>query len=242
MTMTSDLKDSKRLTGSKKAELAQKRAGIYHTLSVTYAGRADEALLEVYGSWRASESELPRGSLPDAMKRGLGRIGAWLDEGDSHISRERLGALESEFVKLFRGLARGQSPPPPYESVYVDSGFVYGPATDRVSRKYREFSLKGHGNEPPDHLPLELDFMRFLCEKEAEAWESKQSVDEWLSEEQAFLNEHLAQWVPALCDNVRSLSENAFYSGLADLTEGWICCDQEIIAGLRDQEAGNLVQ
>jgi TorA maturation chaperone TorD len=53
-----------------------------------------------------------------------------------------------------------------------------------------------------------------------------------LEEEDVFLNEHLASWVGAFCENIRRFDTTGFYGGLADVTEGWIYCDQKIIKGL----------
>ncbi|MEE8471479.1 MAG: molecular chaperone TorD family protein, partial [Dehalococcoidia bacterium] len=215
-------------------ELARRRSRAYRTLSAVFAAPPDGALLDTVRQWSTLEAELAPGSLPTIMRRGLKKIGAWLEEEDSQLSPHRLSSLKSEFVRLFRGLRRELSPPPPYESVYVDNGFLYGCSTDQVKRKYQQFNLGGATNEPPDHLALELDFMRFLCEKEAEAWQSGQEVWEWLEEQYEFLREHLLLWVPAFCSNIRECCDTPFYSGVADLTEGWICCDQEVIKGVMD--------
>ncbi len=166
------------------------------------------------------------------MKRVLRKIGIWLERRGSPPSGELLTALGIEFLQLFRGLNRFHSPPPPYESVYVDRGLLYGSSTDRVAQKYRRFQLKGQNNEPPDHIALELDFMRFLCEKEAMAWQTEKRGQDLLKEEDAFLNEHLARWVPAFCENTRRFDTTGFYNGLAEVTEGWIYCDRRVIKGL----------
>jgi TorA maturation chaperone TorD len=216
------------------AEIARQRANIYHILSVTYSRPVNEALLKVFRSWSTLEAELPAGSLPEMMKFGLKKAASWLGDVDSQPSSNCLTALELEFVRLFRGVRREFSPPPPYESVYVDSGFLYGQSTEKVNRKYQQYYLKGRNNEPPDHVAIELDFMRFLCEREAEDWQSSGEASRLLEEQYGFLREHLVMWVPALCANIRESCETDFYSGVADLTEGWIYCDQEIIKGVID--------
>ncbi|MFQ5925040.1 MAG: molecular chaperone [Dehalococcoidia bacterium] len=217
-----------------RSELARSRARIYRALAIGYARPADEQLLELFRPWGILETELPQRALPVMMKRGLRKLGAWLERRGSQPPEELLIALGVEFTRLFRGLNRFHSPPPPYESVYVDSGLVYGPSTDQVTQTYRRFRLKGQNNEPPDHIALELDFMRFLCQREALAWQTEKGGQDLLKEEDAFLKEHLAGWVPALCQNIRRFDTSGFYDGLADVTEGWICCDRRIIRGLID--------
>lgn len=218
------------------SELALSRARVYGILAAIYSEPVGDAELDVFRQWWLMVAELVQGNLPELIIRGLGKIQSWLEDDDSSNLDKREATLQSEFLPLFRGLRRGSSPPPPYESVWVDGGFVYGPSADRVGQKYRQFNMRILNNEPPDHLALELYFMRFLCEKEAEARSTGQSVQDWLAEEEDFLGEHLASWLPAFCEGIRESCETLFYSGVADITEGWICLDQEIIKGLIETE------
>lgn len=218
------------------SELALSRARVYGILAAIYSKPVGDAELDVFRQWWLILVELVQGNLPELIIRGLGKIQSCLEDDDSNTPDRREATLQSEFLPLFRGLRRGSSPPPPYESVWVDGGFVYGPSADRVGQKYRQFNMRILNNEPPDHLALELYFMRFLCEKEAEARSSGQSVQDWLREEEDFLREHLVTWLPAFCEGIRESCETLFYSGVADITEGWICLDQEIIKGLTETE------
>lgn len=218
------------------SELALSRARVYGILVAIYSKPVGDAELDVFRQWWLMVAELVQGNLPELIIRGLGKIQSCLEDGESNTPDKCEATLQSEYIPLFRGLRRGSSPPPPYESVWVDGGFVYGPSADRVGQKYRQFNMRILNNEPPDHLALELYFMRFLCEKEAEARSTGQSVQDWLAEEEDFLREHLAPWLPAFCEGIRESCETLFYSGVADITEGWICLDQEIIKGLIEPE------
>ena len=220
--------------------LASSRARIYGILAVTYSKPVDDSQIDVFRHGWSTEAALSEGGLPETMRRGLREVRAWLEQESSQPSRERLAALQTEFVRLFRGLVRGQSPLPPYESVYTDGGFLYGPSTGQVISKYQQFHLKAESNEPPDYLALELDFMRFLCEQEAEARADGQSAGHWLEEQRRFLEEHLCSWVPAFCENIRKYCDSRFYSGIVDVTEGWVWLDCEIVSGLMNQKTRNL--
>src|SRR4030042_84440 len=213
--------------------LARSRVQIYGILSTVFGGLPGEQLVRVFFSWNVTE-QVSREFLPLKIKRGLKQINIWLEERGSEPSE--IAALETEFTRLFRGLGRAKSPPPPYESVYLDSGLLYGPSTQRVADTYRRFRVKGQNNEPPDCIALEMDFMRFLCDREVAAWETG-NAQELLKEEEAFLREHLASWVPSFCENVRRFDTGVFYTGLADLTEGWILCDQQIIWSILNYQA-----
>lgn len=204
------------------------RAQVYGILSTVCGGLSGEQLVRLFSSWRVPEWE-PHESFPPKMKRGLKQISTWLEKRGSEPSE--IAALETEFTRLFRGLGRAKSPPPPYESVYLDSGLLFGPSTQRVADTYRRFRVKGQDNEPPDHITLEMDFMRFLCDREVAAWETG-NAQVLLEEEEAYLREHLVSWVPFFCENVRRFDAAGFYAGLADLTEGWISCDHHIVRNI----------
>src|SRR4030042_917421 len=146
--------------------LARSRVQIYGILSTVFGGLPGEQLVRLFSSWNVTE-QVSREFLPLKMKRGLKQINIWLKKRGSEQSE--IAALETEFTRLFRGLGREKSPPPPYESVYLDSGLLYGPSTQRVADIYRRFRITVKDNEPPDYIAMELDFMRLLCEKEAAA-------------------------------------------------------------------------
>jgi TorA maturation chaperone TorD len=74
--------------------------------------------------------------------------------------------------------------------------------------------------------------MRFLCAKEAIQWRTEDDAQELLEEECYFLSQHLAKWVPCFCENVRSFSSSLFYIGWADVTEGWIQYDLELVTAI----------
>ncbi|OGO22804.1 MAG: hypothetical protein A2144_07805 [Chloroflexi bacterium RBG_16_50_9] len=218
------------LAGRQLLQLAQSRARVYGILAVICAGLPGERLVRLFSDWNISEN-ITRDIIPPGMKRGLATINNWLERHGSEPSE--IAALEIEFTRLFRGLDRAKSPPPPYESVYLDSGLLYGPSAQRVAEIYRRFQVAARDNEPPDYIALELDFMRLLCEKEALAWRSRDNnVRELLAAENDFLREHLTAWAPVFCESVRKYDAIAFYAGLVDITEGWLLCDQEVIADL----------
>lgn len=213
--------------------LARSRAQIYGVLSTVCGGLPGEELVRLFSSWSISE-QVSRGRFPLKIGRGLKQIRSWVVECSRDPSQ--VAALETEFSRLFRGLGRAKSPPPPYESVYMDNHLLYGASTQRVAETYRRLGVKGWDGEPPDYIAVEMDFMRFLCDREVEAHKSG-NAQHLIKEEEAFLREHLAGWVPVFCANVRCFTDNVFYSGLADLTEGWILCDQQIIYGILNGSA-----
>jgi TorA maturation chaperone TorD len=133
-----------------------------------------------------------------------------------------IDALASEFTDLLRGLRRS-SPPPPYESLYRE-GVLHGECTSDVLEAYRTFdvhparSLEG---EPPDHISLELDFMRHLCTMESDARDDKE-LRAILETEQRFLKDHLGTWVGDLWREIERADPSGFYSEVAAFTSRWV--------------------
>ena len=81
--------------------------------------------------------------------------------------------------------------------------------------------------EPPDHISFELDFMSFLCDKEAEAWKNKDSKEalKFLNLEKDFLDNHLTRWVHSFCNKIIDAGRSGFYRGVAKITSGFIKFD-----------------
>ncbi|MBI2851115.1 MAG: molecular chaperone TorD family protein [Chloroflexi bacterium] len=179
-----------------------------------------------------AERELDRAIPSPRMLQGARSLAVWSEQEYTQPSDGFIANLAAEFTRLFRGLSRFNSPPPPYESVYVDGGALYGSSTSDVINRFRQFGLAVQDNEPPDHVAFELDFMAFLCEQERSCWETGGSGQQWLQEESSYLNEHLIRWVPEFCQKTREFDKTGFYHALADITEGWIRYDQVVINDL----------
>ncbi len=149
--------------------------------------------------------------------------------------------LDQEFQDLFMvPLGRYVTP---YEAVYRDEreigdarvhGLLMGPSTLAVKRLYREAgaTISEDFQDLPDHVGLELACMEFLCKAEAQAW-----VREHLAEvhrvrdfERRLLQEHLLQWVPALCRRIHERAAGPFYRGIARLTEAYLAQEAETLA------------
>ena len=52
---------------------------------------------------------------------------------------------------------------------------------------------------------------------------------ELCAKQRAFFDEHLANWVPRLCADVRAYAQTAFYRGVADITEGFLQLEDQMI-------------
>lgn len=117
----------------------------------------------------------------------------------------------------------------PYGSVYLEKNRqVMGNSTVNVQKSYEEAGLAVDVKEPPDHIAIELEFMHYLCRKEADAASAgdTENAVKFLSQQKDFYWTAL-QWVPQLCESIRTGSGSPFYQGLADCLEQFmVTCEQ----------------
>ncbi len=135
------------------------------------------------------------------------------------------------FVTAERGIAA-----PPYASWYLD-GHLSGASTRWVERVYGEQGvvLADDAGEPADYLGTELEFMYFLCRHELAARQTANdaALQVVLDREAAFACEHLARWVPAFVDRVRTGSPGPLWHAAADLLSAIVDDDARRLAAYR---------
>ncbi len=177
--------------------------------------------------------------LPQEMEEGLEDIQRFIRTFSGQAVADVHQSLSVEYTRLFRGIQSGYGPPPPYESVYSSERHaLMGRAAFEVQREYAEACVgtpAGY-NEPPDYIGLELDFMRFLAEKEAESWErdERDRALGYLNMERDFLGKHIIKWVPEFCDKVTDMAKLDFYRGIARMTKGFVTDDYDRIEDFTD--------
>lgn len=95
-----------------------------------------------------------------------------------------------------------------------------------IAAFYNAFCLElGQGcDERADHVSVELEFLHYLCVKEAWAEEHEREDLARLCREteRKFLAEHLATWAPGLSRRVESMAGNGFYARAARFLRAWI--------------------
>lgn len=147
---------------------------------------------------------------------------------------ERITTLAVDFTRLFGGLSeRGGAPP--IESVARESRLL-GDATAAVAVAYADAGFPEPLPEagPPDHLATELRFLALCCYEEAEAWkrEDRAAALAWLERESAFLNDHLAAWVPDYCQDLAQRAAEGYYAIVARLIARACALDREDLTGI----------
>jgi putative dimethyl sulfoxide reductase chaperone len=155
---------------------------------------------------------------PPASETAASMEAAWQSDGgfeELAIDHARL------FVGPFALLA------PPYGSVYLEGERrLMGDSALGAGECYQEVGLEVAAgfNGTPDHIAVELEFMHFLIVKEvaALAGGELERAQNFRQKQRAFLERHLASWVPDFSRSVEEQAQTQFYKSLAAATRMFI--------------------
>jgi TorA maturation chaperone TorD len=139
---------------------------------------------------------------------------------------EQPWGLELAYMDLF-GLL------PPQASVYLDpDGLMRGRLISELEALYRGMRLAPSGAYPvpPDHLAVELEFMAFLCQREASIWQEGSLDLHLLSLERSFLSRHLRRWLARFARDVRRQAPDNPYRDAVEAVEAFVVHDADWVA------------
>lgn len=194
------------------------RAKIYKSLAECYYRPAADTASHVRALGRNLKSFCPPASeAADQMEAAL--LGYETDQ-DLTIDHARL------FLGPFALLT------PPYGSVYLDGNRqVMSASTLDAAARYQEVGLDlapGFAGTP-DHIAAELEFMYFLAFKEHEALSAgdPDRVRHFQGKQRAFMESHLAAWVPPFTLDIETQAQTLFYRNLARVTRIWVESEAE---------------
>jgi TorA maturation chaperone TorD len=144
--------------------------------------------------------------------------------------------LNIERTLLVRGLKKGVGPAPPYESVYLGSGQLRREPALALLKLHDAAgaALSAEGKQQPDYIGTELDFMRFLCEKEAAFWDKGDipGATRTLEMERKLLADHLVAWVPKYCDAALGYARSGFFKSILAITRGTVALEASLVGEL----------
>lgn len=228
--------------GDDPGSTAEDRSACYRFLAALILDNPTPALLEGLSS--GEPANLLAAALGSAgvelVASGLGAMRSFLDARESIPQAEVLAELSIARTRLFRGISGEFGPPPPYEALHSGrNGTGEGELLIRLQRFYREAGValpEGYVDRA-DYLGLELDLMGSLCADEAIAMSSRNMDDcgSVRSCQQAFLEQHLLQWVPAYCQMLARESTCGYYVGAAQLLEGFLVSEAALFDTRRGQ-------
>ena len=140
---------------------------------------------------------------------------------ETDLKNER--PIINEYNRLF--LIRPKAPP--HETIYTNpEGQMRGMLTVRLEQKYLEagLAISPELNELPDHISVELEFMAYLCMKEAEARQTNDDVeaDHFHVLQEMFMGQHLARWFPKFAQRFKESEPGSIYQFLLPAVYGFL--------------------
>lgn len=121
--------------------------------------------------------------------------------------------FESEYINTFD---IGFGPVVPcslYETAYSRKGMNARDVYEDLFRFYEHFDIRLNENEKdyPDHLAVELEFMAYLTQKEAQAEGMGNDPMPYRLAQKDFMERHLALWIPELNRNIQERVKEPFF-------------------------------
>jgi len=210
--------------------LAEARRDLYGLLSSTYILIPESKIFEM--KWdpvlEILKCPLKRSDkISTEIQKGLNLVKSYGPKKD-RIDEEILTNLAKDWTRLFRGVVR-DGILPPYESLYRPKRLRKKPAQE-VNRLFSKMGIQvpEEWHQPSDYIGVELDFMRFLCEKESRLRNDGEpnALQEAVEMGKSFLEDHIALWVPIFCKRMLEEAREDYYLGIAHLTLGFVEFDR----------------
>jgi TorA maturation chaperone TorD len=161
----------------------------------------------------------------DEVDNALESILTYACKTDSGQQEDLLQQMKIEYNRLFVGPGRPVAQP--YESPYRDDvrpeerGLLMNSVAVQVRKEYQSagIALTRDFHDLPDHVAAELEFLHFIGDGEAGAWErgDHTAATGFHEQQRAFFTQHLGLWIDRFCDAVEQGTKMDLYRNLAIL-------------------------
>ncbi len=216
--------------------LLANRASLYSLLARLYLIEVDQPTLD-----QMKKMDLAVVADEPDIEDGYQRLANFL----SHLNSDTVTDLAVDYARVFlcAGIESGEAAFP-YESVYTSpQHLIMQEARDQVLGFYYAHGLDRADNleVPEDHVALELEFMARLCQTARDALIAGDlpAVTKALDAQKAFLEQHLAKWVPPFCDDVLKYAQTDFYIAVAKITRGFLRMEIPLVDQLIAETVAN---
>lgn len=133
--------------------------------------------------------------------------------------------LVAEYQRLFgKGLERVSPREAAYRWRDASDLLNNGEAIARLLRLHYEQFNVAPVVEREDHVAVELEFVSFLCGREAASWSNglPDMARQLRRQQHSFLDDHLGRWLAEFCRRVQTRTMSSAYEGLALLADAWL--------------------
>jgi len=202
------------------------RSYIYQLLTHVFRGEPSAQLLE--GLTGGFTEEVLNMMLDEKCLASYKELSAQIRTDMSTAPNDTIDRIKSEFAYLMLGPEK--LPAPPWESVYVNKApLLFQESTLKVRQTYLEYDLlpAAYPHEADDHLALELNFMAHLAQLSRECFEKNDVslLRKTLSDQKAFLENHLLVWIGDFAEQIQNSKKRYFYPHMASLTKHIVHAD-----------------
>lgn len=143
------------------------------------------------------------------------------------------GRAADEFTRLFLGPFGPRVHP--YESYYLTGNLLDRPLADlRGFLEAVGIARPEDHPEPEDWLAFELDVMRRLLGRQAEAGSPDDEL-RWLNVQAGFLKRHLLVWAPLAADDLAGAEGAALYRAVGRILGGFLALERELFESWGDE-------
>lgn len=209
------------------------RSRVYHLLSTAYL-YPDQELF----------SQIGDGLFLKGLRDGLSCLSEMaLDALEESLKGLTLTDLQSEHRRVFGHTISKDCPP--YETQYGATHiFQQVQEMGDIGGFYRAFGLEVSegAKERLDHISVELEFMHFLCFKEAHALKNhgEDKAEVCREAQRKFVKDHLGRWVPTFTRQLIKKAERGFYKELAVLTGKFLVLECSLL-NVRPEEVKGVI-
>lgn len=226
------------------AEIAHSRVAFLSFLNLHFTTLPDTAFIDRLRNGELSavlESLVNDPEIGDEIASGAKLMAAYLEQ-TQHEDKAKLSEnLGVDRTRLYRGVAKGYGPPPPYEMVWSKSANDYG-ILQAVAKVYYDHGLaqSPEAKDRLDYIAIELDYIRELALREASAWQDGDTENGFkhLTAQNEFMSQHIGQWVPDFIDKAMEWAETDFYKGHLSMLRGFIAGQLEELSDLTAEMSG----
>ncbi len=174
------------------------------------------------------------GALSDSLREGLTVVAPALCESEeidwSALTSAGNGdELAIEYTRLFDAGASGP-PCPLYGGLY---GGARMKTMEECVRFYNHFglTLSETQRELPDHLQTQLDFLHFLCFREAQALQQDADPAPFRRAQRDFITRQPGAWLPRLTAKLSNQQAAPFFAALLELVAGLLAQESQRLSG-----------
>ena len=220
------------VTPHEMAEIAKARAAFIAFLNLHFSTLPDVSFVKRVRNGELSsvlEILLKDPSMEGDLAAGASLMASYLEKTRQMDLDKLSDDLGVDRTRLYRGVAKGYGPPPPYELEW--SKTTNYEVLENIVKTYHQMGLSQspETRERLDYIGIELDFVRELAEREAAAWEGGEIAEavKLLAAQEDFVREHVGAWVPSFIEKAMDYVETDFYKGHMFMLRGFLAASQE---------------